>query len=101
MMYVLDRWNVILMSLYCIGWYLTGNFVTSKLAAKAVPVKIEKPKEEPKEETRVDVLRREIKEMKVEAEQLNNPATFSKYAKINRQILKKENELEDEIKKVS
>lgn len=73
----------------------------SKLAAKAAPVKIEKPKEEPKEETRVDILRREIKEMKIEAEHLNNPATFSKHAKINRQIMKKENELEDEVKKVS
>ena len=32
--------------------------------------------------------------MRIEAEQHNNPSSFAKYAKINRQIIKKEQQLE-------
>ncbi|CAI2380333.1 unnamed protein product [Moneuplotes crassus] len=82
-----------------------GFFILSKVAtyftgstSKVEKVKEPKP-EPPKEETKVDILQREIKEMKAEAEQFNNPSTFAKHAKINRKIIKKENELEEELKK--
>ena len=40
------------------------------------------------------MLRNEIRKMRIEAEQHNNPSSFAKYAKINRQIIKKEQQLE-------
>ena len=92
--------NVLYMIVYTVICHFLAK-LEPKLFQNSKP-KVEEVKEEaPKEETKVDILKREIKEMKIEAEKLNNPSTFAKHAKMNRMILKKQNELESEIKKVS
>ena len=45
-------------------------------------------------EREVDTVRRELKDMVEEAERYNNPDTYAKYGKIQRQIVQKEKVLQ-------
>ena len=49
-------------------------------------------------EREVDTVRRELKEMQDEAERYNNPDTYAKYGKIQRQIVQKEKVLQIMVK---
>jgi hypothetical protein len=46
----------------------------------------------------VDTVRRELKEMQDEAERYNNPDTYARYGKIQRQIVQKEKVLQIMVK---
>ena len=88
---------------YSILFYLLGRFTIQYFTSSKSVEKNTEPSVEsdPKPESKSDLLRKEIEQLKIDAEmvsysincyKLNTPDTFAKHSKIKRHITKKESE---------